>query len=180
MFPIAKKPLVIKKTTVTVRRSQQITPASTPPQPARKKTLSRTKPTRAETSKTSRSAWDSPATSAKRKTQRPASSTPDFGADDDDESDGDDDYSLEDRTKRQKLDPLRTALPKRNVRSAAAFEGGGEALTIVHAAEIPTLDKTTKYEPVFKGLSQGFEVQVQYPSASKTERYVDPRFPGEC
>jgi hypothetical protein len=163
-----RKPLVIKKSTVTVKRTPNPQPAHNPP-PQYRKTAPRPKPARVESARTERSDRSSPISSTKRKLQRPASATPDFGRDDE-ESDSSDDFMLEERSKRQRVDLAQHSLPKRDVRSKAAFEESDDMLSIVHATEIPGLDKTTKYEPVFKGLSEGFEVQFQYPSAAKKEK----------
>ena len=59
----------------------------------------------------------------------------------------------------------------RIIRSTAAFEKTPQVeCAIIHAAEIPLLDRSTKYEPSFAGLKEGLELQLQYPSALCRER----------
>lgn len=60
----------------------------------------------------------------------------------------------------------------RQVRSQEAFAEAGEDFLMVHAAEIASLDKPSKFAPAFGGPSQSAGILLlQYPSASQQERY---------
>ncbi|MCJ1411877.1 Nucleosomal histone H3-Lys79 methylase [Ptychographa xylographoides] len=103
-----------------------------------------------------------------RKRRTPSQGPVDFGSDES-EADGDLDPPRK-KPKQQKSDTVDT---NRNVRSSIAFsEDCDGVFTMVHAADIPLLDKSTKYIPSFDGLSEGTEVSLQYPSASQKERYL--------
>ena len=61
----------------------------------------------------------------------------------------------------------------RDVRSRAAFaaeEPSGVSASFIHAAEIPKLDRATKYESALPGLEHPHEVVLQYPSMCEKER----------
>ena len=45
-------------------------------------------------------------------------------------------------------------------------------VNMIHAANIPRLDKSTKFEPVFESLPSQFTLELQYPSALQRERFV--------
>lgn len=60
----------------------------------------------------------------------------------------------------------------RQVRSQEAYTEGGEAFLMVHAADIASLDKPSKFAPAFGDLCESAGVLLlQYPSASQQERY---------
>ena len=62
---------------------------------------------------------------------------------------------------------------KRQVWLAKAFSDEDEGqFPMVHAADITSLDKATKYLPTFEGWSDTLEIVLQYPSVSQRERYV--------
>lgn len=60
----------------------------------------------------------------------------------------------------------------RHVRSQEAFAKGSQDVSMVHAADIASLDKPGKFAPAFDGPSQTCQILLlQYPSASQQERY---------
>lgn len=95
------------------------------------------------------------------------------------ESDSDDDVSDQDlsdsRKRARRTSDVEPDL-NRQIRSRKAFsdEHGGE-FAMVHAANIASLSKPTKYKPAFPDHSETVEVQLQYPSASQREKYALPR-----
>ena len=90
----------------------------------------------------------------------------DFGSD---ESDADD--VLELPQKRSKRDTVYQPDLKRRVWSRNAFSNDDSGIfSMVHAADIPSVDKSIKFQPSFEGLSDGAEIALQYPSASQKER----------
>lgn len=114
----------------------------------------------------------------KRERSRANSSQPpvDFGKDG---SDGEDvsEVTFVDRSREQgpQIDQNRI------LRSSIAFEKTGQnECAIIHAAEIPSLDRSTKYEPSFAGLKEDLEIQLQYPSALCRERYASSCIPILC
>ena len=87
-----------------------------------------------------------------------------------DDSDADD--VLERPSKKMKQESVQDTDSKRQIWSAKAFSGDDEGLfPMVHAAEITSLDKATKYLPTFEGWSDSLEVVLQYPSVSQRERH---------
>ena len=72
--------------------------------------------------------------------------------------------------KKLRQEPRTNTDPSRQVRSQQAFTEGEGIFPMVHGADIVSLDKATKYIPSFDGLSEDFEVLLQYPSASQRER----------
>ena len=75
-------------------------------------------------------------------------------------------------SKRLRVNP---SSPKSNrtVRALDAFRKNlPELYHIVHAITIPSLDRSTKYEPCFPGPLNDSDVEVQYPSCSPRERFV--------
>ena len=102
--------------------------------------------------------------------QRSRSSQPaiDFGSDDSD-SEGNSEVA----TKRIRREEAAEYDEARIIRDHKAFASDGKrSFIMVHAADIPSLDKATKYEPSFAGLSDGSEIELQYPSILQKERYV--------
>lgn len=57
-------------------------------------------------------------------------------------------------------------------RQQAFVAGENEMLLMVHAAEIANIESPTKYKAAFPKTPDAREVFLQYPSASKQERYV--------
>lgn len=188
-----KKPLEIKKQTITV-------PAKTGPSNsslfARKHNSSRSTPvsgsSRAQFASSSSAKLNprfSPKTDPNSADHRPSPSTPqsskrkratadaapDFGTDGESENDDEDaERARESDAKRRKQREVRALYKNRRVRSLAAFEPtNGECvkLPIIHAAEIPSKDRGTRYEPYFASLEEGWTIELQYPSLCERERY---------
>ena len=88
-----------------------------------------------------------------------------------DDSDADED--IERSSKKVKAEVVQDLELYRQIRNKQAFsEDGSGIFPMVHAADIPSLDKATKYIPSFEGLPENTEVSLQYPSASQRERYL--------
>lgn len=91
------------------------------------------------------------------------------------ESDTDGDVSDEDLSasrKRQRLDGDMEPDQKRQIRNQSAFDGrydGG--FSMVHAADIASLKKSTKYKPAFPNGPEALEITLQYPSSLQRENY---------
>ena len=101
------------------------------------------------------------------KRRTPSEATPAFSSDDSDEEE-----NPERPAKKAKLEARDLDL-KRQVRCREAFsEDSKGEFSMVHAAEITSLDRATKYVPAFEGVSEPREVSLQYPSASSRERYL--------
>ena len=103
-------------------------------------------------------------------------SCPESDSDNDNDIDADDDavsgISNASR-KRPKTNNYEELDIGRQVCQQQAFVAGeNEMLPLVHAAEIATIDSPTKYKLAFPKTSEAREVFLQYPSASKQERYV--------
>ena len=62
----------------------------------------------------------------------------------------------------------------RRVRSTRAFQEDVGVFPMLHAANIPSNDTTTKYEPSVPGLPGDYELELQYPSVSQRERFAQP------
>ncbi|MCJ1478795.1 Nucleosomal histone H3-Lys79 methylase [Lambiella insularis] len=108
-----------------------------------------------------------------RKRQTPSQGRTDFGSE---ESEGEEDQ----QGLRKKLKPglEQKSDLKRHVRNEKAFSEEDDGIfPMVHAGDIPFLDKATKYIPAFEGLPENTELLLQYPSVSQRERYllVKPR-----
>ena len=92
------------------------------------------------------------------------------------ESDSDDDVSdqdLGDARKRARRTSDVDHDSKRQIRSRKAFsEDDGGVFPMVHAAEVASLSKPTKYRAAFPNDPQAIHIHLQYPSASQYERYV--------
>ena len=91
------------------------------------------------------------------------------------ESDTDDDVSdqdLGDARKRARRASDVEPDPNRQIRSRKAFdeEEHGGAFPMVHAAEVASLSKPTKYRAAFPNDPQAIRIHLQYPSASQCER----------
>lgn len=92
------------------------------------------------------------------------------------ESDSDDDASdqdIGDARKRARRISDAGPDPKRQIRSRKAFsEEDGGVFPMIHAADVASLSKATKYKAAFPNDPQAIEIQLQYPSASQSERYA--------
>ncbi|MCJ1249682.1 Nucleosomal histone H3-Lys79 methylase [Trapelia coarctata] len=100
------------------------------------------------------------------KRRTPSEATPAFSSDDSDEE------SPERPAKKAKAE-AHDLDTKRRVRCREAFSEDKKGdLSMVHAADITSLDRATKYVLAFEGASESSEVILQYPSASPRERYL--------
>jgi len=105
------------------------------------------------------------------KRRTPSEATPALSSDTSDE-----DENPERPTKKAKLEAQDLDL-KRQVRCREAFsEDDNDKISMVHAADITSLDRATKYVPAFEGVSESHELCLQYPSASLRERYTLPSY----
>lgn len=92
------------------------------------------------------------------------------------ESDSDDDVSDQDlgnaRKRARRIGDMEPD-PKRQIRSRKAFsdEDGG-VFPMVHAIEVASLSKPTKYKAAFPNDPQAIKIHLQYPSASQSEKYA--------
>ena len=116
------------------------------------------------------SAKPSPKSRAQNPRKRPASTPQPL------QSDSDDDVSEQDlgdgRKRARRTSDVQPDL-KRQIRSSKAFlEDDGGVSPMVHAADIASLSKPTKYKAAFPNDTQLIQVHLQYPSASQSERYV--------
>ncbi|KAI9838137.1 MAG: Nucleosomal histone H3-Lys79 methylase [Sclerophora amabilis] len=94
----------------------------------------------------------------------------------DEDDDGDDsDLALGMSRKRTKTSVESSEEPdlKRRVRSDVAFapEGSDVDLQFVHAADIASVEKSSKYAPAFEASEEELDVALQYPSLSPRERF---------
>jgi [histone H3]-lysine79 N-trimethyltransferase len=116
----------------------------------------------------------SPATPQSAKRKRATNAAPDFGTDSGSEDgDADAERTRELDAKRRKQREVRALYKDRRVRSQAAFEPKESErvkVPIIHAAEIPSRDRGTRYEPYFAGLEEGWMIELQYPSLCERER----------
>ena len=92
------------------------------------------------------------------------------------ESDSDDDVSDQDlgnaRKRARRISDLEPDM-RRQIRSRKAFsEDDDGVFPMVHAADVASLSKPTKYKIAFPSHSQIIRTQLQYPSASQSERYA--------
>lgn len=118
----------------------------------------------------SQTAKPSPKSRAQNPRKRPASTPQPL------ESDSDDDVSDQDlgdgRKRARKMSEVEPD-PKRQIRSRKAFsEENGGVFPMIHAADVASLSKPTKYKAAFPNHPQAIEIQLQYPSASQRERYA--------
>ncbi|CAF9908525.1 Nucleosomal histone H3-Lys79 methylase [Imshaugia aleurites] len=91
------------------------------------------------------------------------------------ESDSDDDVSdqdLGDARKRARRTSNVEPDIKRQIRSRKAFsEEDGGVFPMVHAEDVASLSKPTKYKAAFPNDPQAIQIHLQYPSASQSEKY---------
>lgn len=91
--------------------------------------------------------------------------------------DSDSDDTLEIPRKKVKNGSDSEADLNRQLCSQKSFSGDtNHFYPLVHAAEVPWLEKSVKFQPLFEGLSENVEVQLQYPSISQKERLASGRF----
>ena len=92
------------------------------------------------------------------------------------ESDSDDDgasQDIESVKKRARRDSDFEPDLDRHIRSSKAFSEDNEwTVSIVHAADIASLSKPTKYMPAFPNDEHATEIYLQYPSAAQREKYA--------
>ncbi|KAL4785564.1 S-adenosyl-L-methionine-dependent methyltransferase [Aspergillus varians] len=103
--------------------------------------------------------------------------TPEQRLSSDDDDGNDTDTSLEVRKRARTGDSAEPDYGRR-LRSLKAFSGDdARSLPIVHATEITSVQKPGKFKPAFGNTSQTSEILLQYPSATRKERYevVVPR-----
>ncbi|KAM0800176.1 putative histone methylation protein Dot1 [Usnea florida] len=91
------------------------------------------------------------------------------------ESDSDDDISDQDfgnaRKRARRISHMEPD-PKRHIRNRKAFsEEDGGVFPMVHAADVASLSKPTKYKAAFPNDPQAIRIRLQYPSASQSEKY---------
>lgn len=107
---------------------------------------------------------------AQKSRKRPSSAQPRLDSDSDENSlDG----VLEDSRKRVRASTDVEVDTKRLVRCRKAFSEDGGSFPMVHAAEIASLSKPTKYRAVFPEFPHATVIYLQYPSASQREKYTD-------
>ena len=112
-----------------------------------------------------------PAPLGSRRDRKVPSITPtpqavDFGQDDTESEE--DDAST---PKRVKHDNGEGRDPMRQIRCKDAFGlHAGIETSVAHAADIPALDKGTRYESAVPGLATPLELELQYPSSMRCER----------
>ena len=112
----------------------------------------------------------SPKSRAQNARKRPASILQRLESDSDD---GVSDQDLGDSRKRaRKASDVEPDI-KWQIRSRKAFsEDDGGMFPMVHAADVASLSKPTKYRAAFPNDPQVIRIHLQYPSASQCERYV--------
>lgn len=92
------------------------------------------------------------------------------------ESDSDDDVSdqdLGDARKRARRNSDVEPDLNRRIRSRKAFSGeDGGVFPMVHAIDVASLNKPTKYKAAFSNDPQAIQIRLQYPSASQSEKYA--------
>lgn len=92
---------------------------------------------------------------------------------DDDVSDSDASFEVR---KRARTSVSAEPDPERRIRSIKAFsEEGSRPFKMVHAADITSGQKAGKFKPAFGVEGKPTEILLQYPSASRRERYVVAR-----
>ncbi len=108
---------------------------------------------------------------AQKSRKRPSSAQPRLESDSDESSmDG----ALEESRKRVRTSTDAEVDTKRLVRCRKAFsDKDGGLFPMVHAADIASLSKPTKYRAVFPEFPHATEILLQYPSASQREKYAD-------
>ncbi|KAL9612512.1 MAG: hypothetical protein Q9167_002897 [Letrouitia subvulpina] len=95
------------------------------------------------------------------------------------ESDSDDDGSgqaFDQPNKRIRLSEDVEYDKTRRLRCESAFlEDDDAKFPMIHAADIASLDTSTKYKPAFPGSLDSYTILVQYPSATHAEKYVNAK-----
>lgn len=165
-----KKPISIQKQTVKVAVEsvrKELTPPLAPPKKtgAKSRTLKR---------KTLEPALRAPIFRKSVNPRRSHSSQPtaDFS-----QADSESEDDLGHTPKKLRFDEEEDADGLRQLRNKDAFKlDQSLSFDMVHAADIPRLDKSTKYEPIFDGLPNELHLELQYPSASQRERFVQYLF----
>lgn len=168
------QPLQIRKESVGTKSTSRVAPLvhATRPPNGQSLQLKRALHTEDKTRGSSHR-WVEELNVRSRKRQIRSQGLIDFGSD---ESEGEEDH----RGSWKKLKPPLEQKPdsKRRIRNKQAFSKEGDGVVpMVHAADIPSLDKATRYVPSFEGLPEDMEVLLQYPSVFQRERYllVKPR-----
>ncbi|MCJ1376953.1 Nucleosomal histone H3-Lys79 methylase [Xylographa soralifera] len=162
-----RKEVVTTKTTIRTASLLNAAPRSNGLQPSRKQTKRPQDKGRRSPLHTVKKENE-----ATRKRRTPSQGLVNFSSDD---SEVEEEEEEEEEGSRKKLKAELDQDPdlKRQVRNKTAFSEDDEGIfPMVHAADIPSLDKTTKYVPSFEGLPENTEVSLQYPSASQRERYL--------
>lgn len=109
-------------------------------------------------------------TTPSRPRKRPTPETR-LSSDDDDVTDSDTSFEMR---KRARVSASAEPDPERRIRSVKAFsEEASRPFKMVHAADITSGQKAGKFKPAFGAASKPKEILLQYPSASRKERYVD-------
>ena len=114
--------------------------------------------------------WPNPKFRDQNQKKRPSLAQPRLESDSDESSV---DEFLEDSRKRARMSTDVEVDTKRQVRCRKAFsdEDYG-SFPMVHAADIASLSKPTKYRALFPEVPRETEIYLQYPSASQREKYV--------
>ncbi|KAF6231815.1 hypothetical protein HO173_009898 [Letharia columbiana] len=111
----------------------------------------------------------SPKSRAQNPRKRPASTPQRLESDSDDDVS---DHDLGDARKRARRTSDVEPDLKRRIRSRKAFsEEDGGVFPLVHAVDVASLSKPTKYKAAFPNDPQAIEIHLQYPSASQSEKY---------
>ena len=136
------------------------------PQHSNKRSLSDKKATKLS----SQTAKPSPKSRAQNLRKRPVSTPQRL------ESDSDNDVSDQDlgdaRKRARRTSDVERDL-KRQIRSRKAFsEEDGGVFPMVHAVDVASLRKPTKYKAAFPNDPLAIEIHLQYPSASQSEKYA--------
>jgi H3 lysine-79-specific histone-lysine N-methyltransferase len=158
-----KKEVVITKSAAPLRITSSAPRRSRPPQVHQRNTSS--------TSKHLKVRKASPQVSQPRTKTGQRRSTPSQVAVTFSSDDSDVDEEIERPSKKPKQDVSQERDLKREIRCRQAFlTEGNDGFSMVHAADITSLDKGTKYIPAFEGASDTTPVVLQYPSILPTER----------
>ena len=130
----------------------------------------RSLPDKNATKLNSQIAKPSPESRAQNPRKRPASTPQRLESDSDDHVSDQDFVHARKRARRvSDVEPD----PKRQIRSRKAFsEEDGGVFPMVHAVDVASLSKPTKYKAAFPNDPQAIEIRLQYPSASQSEKYA--------
>ena len=135
------------------------------PQHSKKRSLSDKKTTKVN----SHTGKPSPKSRTQNPRKRPASTPQRLESDSDDVSD----QELGDARKRARRNSDVEPDQKRQIRSRMAFsEEDGREVTMVHAIDVASLKKPTRYKAAFPNDPQAIQIHLQYPSASQCEKYA--------